>query len=760
MTRARFFERIKERRGSLAANPYTLDRRAALKLTAGVYALASGARLTAAKQARRGVAEAEADRRASAIVAQMTMDEQIQLVNGGVGFANPLVHVPKPEGALNTSGFVGGIPRLRIPSLHETDGGQGVANRGEKRRGDEATQLPSGLALAATFDPDLVRQAGAVLGAEARAKGFNVVLGGIAQIVREPRGGRNFESAGEDPLLSGRIVGAMVKGTQSQGVVSTVKHFAVNVQETGRSVHNAVIGESALRESDLLAFHIAIDEGRPGSIMAAYNKINGEWSTESSLLNRVVKGEWGFKGWIMSDWGSTHSAAKAALAGLDQQSGREFDEQPWFDGPLKQEVLRGAVPPARLADMNRRILRSLIVTGVFDAPPKPGGPIDWERNAAVAERAAEAGIVLLKNDGPVLPLPNSGRIAVIGGHADKGVPTGGGSAQVIPKGGVAYRDLRGSDMVSRAIELIYARSVPLRELRAELPEANIRFDDGSDPARAAAVAAAADVAIVFVVKPSAEALDNPGLDLPDGQEALVSNVAAANRRTIVVIQTGNVVLMPWLDRVAAVIAAWFPGQRGAEALAAILAGRISPSGRTPVSFPRSLQDLPRPQLPGWRPDVGVDLAVGERPDPFDIVYHEGSDVGYRWYERQQRKPLFAFGRGLTYSRFAYRDLVVMAEADGRLLARFTLENIGSRAATEVPQLYVAPPGRTHRFAGWQRVTLAAGEKRRVSLVADQRVLRSHVAGRWKIADGTHHVVVGAEAGTALLQASIPGTRLR
>ena len=741
----------------MPSSEHLLTRRSALWSGIGLAVLARAGRVGVAGANGRNL-----DRRAADIVAKMTLDEQIQLVNGGVGFANKLVGAPKPEGALNTSGFVRGIPRLNIPSLHETDGGQGVANRGHKRPGDEATQLPSGLALAATFDLELVRQSGAVLGAEARAKGFNVVLGGIAQIVREPRGGRNFESGGEDSLLCGRVTGAMVDGTQRQRVVSTVKHFAVNVQETGRSVHNAVIDPSALRESDLLSFQIAIEEGRPGSVMTAYNKINGEWSSESSLINQVIKGEWNYRGWVMTDWGATHSAVKAANAGLDQQSGREFDEKPWFGDPLKAAILSGAVPRGRLADMNIRIVRALLAADCIDHPPLPGGGIDWDAHAEVAQRAAEQGITLLKNERSVLPLPSGARIVLIGGHADKGVATGGGSAQVIPKGGVAFDDLRGDDMVSRATELLYAPSVPLAALRAAMPAAHISYMDGADRTAAAAAARRADIAIVFAVKSSAESVDNPSLDLPDQQNDLIDAVARANGQTIVVLETGNAVIMPWVDLVPSIVAAWYPGQRGAEALAAILSGRISPSGRSPISWPRSVDDLPRPRLPGWRPDVGVDLAVGKRPDPFDIDYFEGADVGYRWHQRSGRPPLFPFGRGLTYGKFEYSDLKAAIDRSGQLVIVFYLHNVGQRAATEVPQAYVAGKGRTHRLVAWDRVSLQPGEKRMVRLRADRRVMAAYGAAGWRAFDGLLDIVVGAEAGQAALcsRVSARGLRLR
>ena len=693
-----------------------------------------------------------AEKRAELMVDAMTLEEQISLLRplyglslADLGFPLPpgapaWMKAPKPDGALGSAAYAPAIARLGWPALQETNAGLGVTTMSPT---DEATALPSSVALAASFDLDLSRADGMVIGAEAHAKGFNVELAGGVDLARDPRNGRNFEYAGEDPLLAGLIVGQNIAGLQSRHVVSTVKHFAVNDQETGRKVLDARIDEAGLRESDLLAFQIAIETGRPGSVLCANNKVNGAYACENSfLVKRVLKGDWRYPGWVMSDWGSVYDLKRSVQAGLDQQSPQEG--APDYFAGLSDAVARGEIPRAQVRDMAFRIVRALFETGVIDDPPAPGGAIDKAADAAVAERVAEKGMVLLKNDG-LLPLVASARrIAVIGGHADIGVLQGGGSAQVTPYGGF-YRDAAGMRGIMALLAPTYGLSSPLKALQAARPGAQFVFDDGSDPARAAAVARSADVALVFAVQPETEALDLPDLSLPHGQDALIQAVAAANPRTGVVLETGGPVLMPWLSTVQAVIEAWYPGQRGGEAIARVLTGAAEPSGRLPMTFPASADQLPRPKLDGLDPAHPANL-LGPPPAPFVVDYKEGSDVGYRWFEKTGAKPLFPFGYGLTYSRFAYAGLKIKGGED--LTVRFQLTNRGEREASETAQLYVAPPGRTHRLAGWMRVTLKPGETRELEIVADPRLLADYdaKAGRWMRPAGGYDVVVGPAAG--------------
>ncbi len=705
--------------------------------------------------------ELTADERARLLVQSMTLREQISWMRTQAGFGLGSLGVPLPDsipapmrkktpaGALGSAGYIPAIERLGLPALQMTDAGLGVANLGGiLRPGDESTALPSTLAMAASFDPALARRAGAMIGAEARAKGFDVLLAGGINLVREPRNGRNFEYAGEDPLLAGRIVGAQVAGIQAQGVVSTLKHYALNPQETGRFVYDARIDEAALRESDLLAFHIALDIGHPGAVMCAYNKVNGSYACENPfLLTEVLRNDWGYRGWVMSDWGAVHSLEPSLAAGLDQESPQDHS---WFAG-LEEAVASGTVPAERIARSARRIARSLFAAGVIDHPPAPGGTIDWPAHAQVAEQVALSGSVLLKNDG-LLPLSaHVHSIAVIGGFADRGILVGGGgSSSVRPHGG-SFTDTRGLQGLKQLLAPVYGTAdAPLAALEAQFPDATVRFDDGSDPARAAQLAAGADAAVVFAVRPETEGRDAVDMHLPRGQDTLIAAVAAAQPRTAVVLETGNPVLMPWLDKVGAVLEAWYPGQRGGTAIARLLSGDAAPEGRLPISFPASAAELPRPQVPGRTgPGSSDNLLNSDGVKPFDLNLEEGSDVGYRWYERSRQSPLFPFGYGLTYTRFAYTGLAVHG-GDG-LEVSFTVRNTGQRTGTAVAQLYVAPPGRTHRLAGWQRVALEPGQSRRVTIHADPRLLASWSEDDgWHRAAGDYRLYVGRSAGDAAL----------
>ncbi|MCI3131840.1 beta-glucosidase family protein [Phenylobacterium aquaticum] len=697
------------------------------------------------------------DDRARALIAELTLDEMITLVHGPM--PNLMKPEEKPADAGTGAGYIGGVPRLGIPALNETDASLGVTNPRQVRKGDGSTGLPSGLAIASTWDAHLAYEGGAMVGRESRAKGFNVLLGGGANLTRDPRCGRNFEYLSEDPLLTGVLAGEAIKGAQASNIVCTIKHFALNDQETCRHVVDARIDEGALRESDLLAFQIAIERGQPGSVMCAYNRVNGEWCGENDfLLNQVLKGDWNYPGWVMSDWGAVHTTAKAALAGMDQESGYQLDKQVYF-GPvlMKEAVEQGEVPFERLTNMVHRILRSLIDKGVFDNPVVPSEP-DYEAHGDISQAAAEAGIVLLKNDG-VLPLGGGLRkIAVIGAHADVGVLSGGGSSQVIPVGGPAL-ELKVSMGPSSAFSSVtYFPSAPLAAIKARALNATVSYASGEDVAEAAELARGADLAIVFADQWCTEAEDLPTLSLPHDQDALIAAVAAANSKTIVVLETGTPVTMPWLDQVSAVLEAWYSGTRGGEAIGRILFGEVSPSGRLPISFPRSVDDLVRPQIPGMifgPPEEGKTIPtsfpnVQQHKGKFSVEHPEGADVGYRWYDRAGKTPLFPFGFGLTYTRFAYAGLEL---AGGETVtASFEVKNTGAVAGVETAQVYARIAG-GQRLIGWARVALEPGESRRVSVEADPRLLASYDAGLpgWRVAAGPVEVTVGPDAATVALK---------
>jgi beta-glucosidase len=677
------------------------------------------------------------DRRAELLESAMTLEEKVGLLHGKVGAA--FRDDPMPDGALGSAGFVPGVPRLGVPPLQESDAGLGVTNPQGARPGDGATALPATLALAATWSPELARRSGVVIGTEARRKGFNVMLAGGVNLARDPRNGRNFEYFGEDPLLAGTLAGEAVQGIQSRHVISTVKHFALNDQETGRFVLDARIAEDAFRESDLLAFQIAIERGEPGAVMCAYNRVNGAYACGHDwLLNHVLKGDWGYRGWVMSDWGAVHDV-DYAVKGLDQQSGEQIDTDVFFDEPLFAAIADGTVPQQRIADMARRILRSMFAVGLFDEPASTG-EIDYEPHWAEAQAVAEQSLVVLRNERGTLPLSRDlTRIAVIGGYADLGVMSGAGSSQVTAAGGPSDVVPMGGDgpLVGWRKIMLHPSS-PLREIRSLLPNAEVVFDDGRYPSAAARAAANADVAIVFATQWMLEHYDAPDLSLPSGQDALIRAVAAANPRTIVVLETGGPVLMPWLDETAAVVAAWYSGQRGGAAIANVLFGIAEPAGRLPITFPASHDHLARPQLPGA--DVRDNV-------PFEVDYHEGSDVGYRYFARHSLKPAFAFGFGQSFTTFDYGGLVVSGESDVRVA--FEVTNTGGRSGWAVPQIYLtaAHGVAERRLLGWDKALLAPGETKRFALDVDPRLLAEYStdAGRWEIARGSYEIALATSA---------------
>jgi beta-glucosidase len=707
---------------------------------------------------------AAAQSRADALLARMTQDEKLQLIHGY--FPPMAARTPGAPVAdmIPSAGHIPGIPRLGIPNLRESDASLGVANQVEQRKGDVATALPSSLATAATFDPEIAYAGGAMIGSEARAKRFNILLAGGVNLTRDPWAGRNFEYLGEDPLLAGVMAGEHIRGVQSNRIVSTIKHFAFNAQETGRMIMDARLDEASLRESDLLAFQIAIERGNPGSVMCAYNKVNGDWACENDvLLNQVLKRDWAYDGWVMSDWGAVHSTEKAALAGLDQASGQELDRALYFDAPFREALEAGRIPQARLDDMVRRLLVGLIRTGVLDAPVvTTEQPIDYARNAEVAQRAAEAGIVLLKNDGGVMPLAGTAkRIVLIGGHADVGVLSGGGSSQVRSVGGAPVEIPLTSGAAASFARITWHASSPLNAIRAIVPEATVTYVDGKDPAAAAAAARAADVAVVFATQWTTEAQDVESLSLPDDQDGLIAAVAAANNKTVVVLETGGPVLMPWLEKTPAVIQAWYPGQRGGEAIARILFGEVNPSGRLPITFPASADQAPRPTPPGLEALKSAEAAAAANPGApqageihgFAVDYAEGSDVGYRWYEREGKTPLFPFGYGLSYTSFAYSNLA--ASSADQLSVSVDVTNTGARAGAEVAQLYVASGDRPRRLAAFARVNLAPGETRRVTLTAEPRILAEYDTALpgWRITPGDYRITVARDAAEPGLSAT-------
>lgn len=683
------------------------------------------------------------DERAALALAAMTQDEKIQLLHG----TGMVGDAARGGGSNGGAGFVPGLKRLRLPDIDMADSTVGVTLGGQRSR--YSTLMPSTILEASTWRPSMAYDYGALIGRELRAQGYNASLAGGVNLTRDPRNGRTFEYRGEDPVLAGRMVGQAIRGLQDQKVIGDIKHFALNDQETGRDIGNVIIDYAAARESDLLAFEIGTRDGQPGMVMCSYNKVNGDYACENSeLLLRTLKGEWGFKGFVLSDWAATHSTVKAINAGLDHE---EPGSSHYFGQPLKDAVAAGKVSQSRVDDAVSRILRTMFATGVVDSPPRRM-VVDVFGGLDVAQRVAEAGIVLLKNDG-ALPLAGSGTIAVIGGYADAGVLTGGGSGQVDPPGGSAVK--RGSSTLSNAI---WFPSSPLKALQAAAPGVRFVYDDGADPVGAAQVAAAADAAIVFGAQPVSEGVDAKSLSLIDGQDALISAVTTAAKRSIVVLETGGPVMMPWADKAGAIVEAWYPGARGGEAIARLLLGDANFSGKLPVSFPKSEADLPRPVIPGSGLKVhAVDdptLGPGRRrwtlPD-FDVPFTEGSLVGYKWYEATGKVPLFPFGHGLSYTSYAYSKLAVT-----RSQATLTVANTGSRAGVETVEVYATLPAKARKapkqLVGWASIPLAAGEAKSVTVTFEPLALSVYdtKASRWRQPKGRYEVRVGPSSRDALL----------
>jgi len=687
------------------------------------------------------------DQRADMVMKEMTLDEKIQLVHG-TGWGVLRKGDPVPARSNFGAGFVAGIDRLGIPDINLADSAVGIRMAALDSR--YATLLPSVLGMAATWDIDAASLYGAVIGRELRDQGFNMSIGGGVDLAREPRNGRNFEYAGEDPILAGTLVGHLAAGVQSQQVMGDIKHYALNDQETGRNILNAIIDKRSMQESDLLAFQIAIGIAHPAGVMCAYNKVNGDYSCENDyILNQVLKQDFDFKGFVLSDWEGTHSTVKAALAGLDM-------EQPgytYFGAPLKDAIQNGQVPASRLDDMVHRILRSMFAAGLIDNPPVRR-VVDPFRGRDDAQHIAEESIVLLKNNDNQLPLNGAAikSIALIGSHADVGVLSGGGSAQVDAPGGNAIDLSQGASVWGQPV---YFPSSPLKYIRMKAPQAKVEYNDGSDVNAAANFAKASDVAIVFVNQWMSEGHDAPTLSLPDNQDSLVSAVAAANPHTIVVIESGGPVTMPWVDKVTGVLETWYPGIGGAQAIANILFGEVNPSGKLPISFAKSDADLPHPTIQGinMMPPPGPDRRHRGQMKPFDVDYTEGLKVGYKWFEAENKQPLFDFGHGLSYTSFSYSDL----KADAKQVS-FTVKNAGQKDGAEVAQVYVELPASAgesfKRLVAWQRLWLAAGDSKQVSLMLDPLYLSIFDVekNKWSEVTGEYKILVGGSSNDTPLAA--------
>jgi len=656
--------------------------------------------------------------RATKLLAAMSLTDKLALLTG-----------VDPAGALGVTdgpiyvGYVPGNPQLCLPALTLNDGPAGV---GDTQVG--TTAFPAPIAQAATWDPQLQQAFGQALGLEAWQKGINVVLAPDVNIARVPENGRNFEAFGEDPFLSGQTAVAEIEGIQQNPVIATVKHFAVNSQETNRYYVSSNVDDRTLHEIYLPPFEAAVRQGHVGAVMCAYGLVNATFSCQNQpLLTTVLRQQFGFPGIVMSDWGATWSTVASANAGLDLS----MPVGTFFGPALASAVTSGAVSTQTIDGMARSIVTTMFRLGLFDRPPPPrdsavSADVSSLADQRVALRLAEESTVLLKNTSGTLPL-NLGAgasIAVIGAPA--------GFGDVTP-----YIGGRGSAFVNPTDPV-----TPLQALTARAAKAGetVVSADGSDPTAAAAVAAHATVAVVFAYDHEQEGRDRTTLALSAGQDQLIEQVAQANPRTIVVLDTGGPVLMPWVDQVGAVVEAWYPGQRDGDAIAAILFGDVNPSGRLPQTFPTSDASVPASTPDQW---------PGSN-DAQDAEFTEGLQVGYRWYDRQKIAPLFPFGYGLSYTQFSYSHLRVF-RTGSRVSVTFTVKNTGSRSGAEVAQLYVDDPivagEPPKQLEGYQRLFLRPRRSARVTITLTQRSFAdwNSATSKWAVTPGLYRILVGSSS---------------
>jgi len=701
------------------------------------------------------------DERADLVIKQMTLDEKIAMLHGvGMPTDDPFTveNAPSNRGV----GYEVGVPRLGIPGIDMSDAAYGV--RSSQANGRYSTALPANVAAAASWDTDAAYEYGKLIGTELRAQGYNMSLGGGVDITREPRNGRTFEYLGEDPILAGTLVAKLIQGTQSQFVIGDIKHYAFNDQESGRNSVNITIDRRAAHETDLLAFEIGVTDGKPAAVMCSYNRVNGDFACENKwLLTDVLKKDWDFKGFVLSDWGGTHSTEQASKAGLDNEEPGRF----FFEDRYKAAVTAGTISQAEVDEHVHRILRAMFAAGVIDHP-RERSVVDVFAGLDVARRIEEGGIVLLKNTAGALPL-NAGNIhtiAVIGSHSDVGMISGGGSAQVDPPGGNAIA--APGKGATRWMQEIWFPTSPLKAIQARAPGATVTYDSGDDAEKAAEVAKGADVAIVFAYRWASEGMDLNNLSLhfklngkDVDQDKLIEKVAAANKHTIVVLETGNPVTMPWVDAPAAIVEAWYAGSDGANAVGNVLFGTVNPSGKLPNTFPKSEADLPRlkiaqPQAHAFSGPVSPETIAKGAP-PFQVSYDEGLKVGYKWYDAEKKPVLFPFGYGLSYTTFGYSGLT--ASGGDTVKVSFAVKNTGDREGVEIAEVYSTIPDPLEppkRLIGWSKVKLAAGEEKTVTVEVPRKYLSiwDEAKDSWTLLPGNYTIMVGGSSDKLPLTTSV------
>jgi beta-glucosidase len=677
--------------------------------------------------------------RANELIKAMTLDQKIHQV-----------HQSSPPwlAYYGTAGHVDGTPELCIPVLGLSDAGSGVA--GEQIG---TTTFPSGVAQAAMWNPALEYRFGQAVGEEAWNKGINVMLGPGLNIMRTPLNGRTFEYMGEDPFLAGKTAAAAIRGIQSNPVLAQAKHYAANNQETDRMTVNAAVDERTLREIYLPGFEAAVKEGHVGSVMCSYNKLNGPYACENpELLDGYLRRDWSFDGFVTSDWGALHSTVPSALAGTDLEM--HATPAQYYDSALKNAVTAGKVPMARLDGMLRHIFTPMFMFGLFDhpPPPEPGAytaQVSTPEHRATARRVAQEATVLLKNAGGLLPLDRgTGRTIGVLGYAANPV----GASNTSGGGGSS----KGSGVPSPVS--------PLEGIQTQAAAHGDRviYADGSKGADATAIAAASDVVIAFAANSEVEGSDRPDLGMRPGlcpfpicvdaptedQDAMIAAAAAANPNTVVVIDAGAPVAMPWLGSVKSVLLPFYSGTENGNAIAGILYGEANPSGKLPQTFPKRLADEPL-RTPQQYPGVGG-----------TAVYSERLKVGYRWFDSAGIEPLFPFGYGLSYTSFKYSNLNV-EPGKGTARVRFTITNTGSRQGAEVGQVYVGFPASTgeppRQLKGFKKLALGPGESDTAAVDLDRRAFSVWDVNkdRWVQGPGCYRIFVGGSSRSAPLQGTVP-----
>lgn len=658
------------------------------------------------------------DARARELVSKMTLREKIQQLHG-IQDADHYRYVPP-------------VPRLGIPAFHIANGPAGVGPAGDTPQ-KPATALPAPIALASTWDVALAKRYGVIIGKEGKDLDEDLLESPDINIARVPQNGRTFEAFGEDPYLVSRMSVAEIQGIQSEGIIANVKHYAANNQENNRSKVNVIVDERTLHEIYLPAFETSVKEGNVASLMAAYNKVNGPYCCENPvLLDQILKKDWRFKGFITSDFGAVHSTAPSALAGLDL----EMPTGKYFGTNLETAIESGRVPMSVIDDKLIRRFRTMMEFGMFGHATKPK-PIAARKNGVEARHFAEEGMVLLKNVGNELPLEAKGlrSIALIGPFATNAMTGGGGSSQVVP---------------------LYTVS-PVEGIQQRVgSKVKVALANGKDVAEAVALAKSSDVAIVMVGDPETEGHDHL-LTLSGNQDELIEAVAEANPHTILVLKTGSAIFMPWLDKVPAILEAWYPGEEDGNAVAAVLFGDVNPSGRLVITFPKSLADLPA-NTPEQYPGVGGSAR-----------YSEGISVGYRHFDAKKIEPLFPFGYGLSYTTFAYKSLVISPQnlstnydSEPSAIVDLDVTNTGTRSGEAVVQLYIGIPSSEEipqppaQLKGFEKVALKPGQTRHVRLKLNARSfaywdINTH---GWKIAPGTYRIMVGSSSRDYALQGDL------